>query len=116
MPKLGHIGIIANDPKNLAEWYRDILGFEIILEMKKKGRLPIYFLKGEEGSYIEILPPSFKNHIGFVVDHFDEAVKTLKTKGIVFEIIRETSMGWKIAYFQDPEGNQLEIIYRPKPL
>ena len=116
MLKVEHVGIIAKDPKSLAEWYRDALGFEIILEMKKSGRPPIYFLKGSEGSYIEILPPSFKNHVGFVVDDFDEMVNNLQKKGIVFETMRETSIGWKIGYFRDPEGNQLEIVYRSQPI
>jgi len=116
MLKLGHIGIIAKDPKALADWYKDVLGFEVILEMKKEGRPPIYFLKGDEGSYIEVLPPTFERHLGFVVDDFDETVKTLKSKGIVLENARGTSMGWTIGYFKDIEGNQLEIVHMPKPL
>ena len=62
--------------------------------MKKEGRPPIYFLKGEGGSYIEILPSAFKTHLGFVVDNFDEAVKKLQSKGISLENVRETGMGW----------------------
>lgn len=116
MIKLGHIGIIAEDPQSVANWYKDKLGFQIILEIKKEGRPPIYFLKGEGGSYIEILPPTFKTHLGFVVDDFNEAVNKLQSKGISLENVKKTGMGWMIGYFKDPVGNQLEIVYRPKPL
>jgi len=116
MFKLGHIGIIAKDPKALADWYKNVLGFEVILEMKREGRPPIYFLKGGGGSYIEVLPSTFETHLGFVVDNFDEAAKILESKGIVLENVRKTGMGWTIGYFRDSEGNQLEIVHMPEPL
>ena len=56
----------------------------------------------------------FKRHICFVVEDFDKAAKTLEERGIKLEGVRETSVGWKIGYFYDPEGNQLELQMRPK--
>jgi len=116
MYSLSHVGIIAEDPVTLAKWYKDVLGFEIILEMKKEGRPPIFFLRGEKGSYIEILPSIFTTHIAFVVDDFDKALKDLESKEVIFKEVRETNIGWKIGYFEDPQGNLLEIVYRPTPL
>lgn len=119
-----HIGLYANDPINLSRWYMEILGFSVILTLEKEGRPPIFFLQGEKGMVVEILPtkshrivrelsdPGY-SHIGLVVDDFDEVASSLKNKGVSLYDVRKTSNGWTIGYFDDPEGNRLEIIFRP---
>jgi catechol 2,3-dioxygenase-like lactoylglutathione lyase family enzyme len=52
------------------------------------------------------------SHIGIVVDNFDDFASYLKSKGISLHDVRYTSAGWKIGYFEDPEGNVLEIVQR----
>lgn len=113
---LEHIAIIAKNrsTKALADWYCKVLGFKVTLELKKEGRPPVYFLKLKNGSYLEIIPPNFPFHLGFPVDNFEKAVKELASEGIALENIRVTSKGWKEGFFNDPEGNKLQIIYRPK--
>jgi catechol 2,3-dioxygenase-like lactoylglutathione lyase family enzyme len=120
-----HIGIYAQDTSRLSQWYIDNLGFKIVRTLEKEGRPPIFFLQAEEGLAIEILPtnsprsarqltdPGY-SHIGLVVDDFDQVVSTLQTKGIAVQDIRSTTNGWTIGYFDDPEGNRLEMVYRPK--
>lgn len=124
MFKAEHIGIYAKDPVGLSNWYMDKLGFKVIRTLEKEGRPPIYFLKGEGGAVLEILPtnlstekrdlstPGF-SHLGLIIDDFKESQSMLKEKGVFLENVRETSNGWTIAYFKDPEGNQLELVYRP---
>lgn len=121
--KLEHIGIYARNPETLAEWYRDTLNLTVVRKLEKVGRPPIFFLKSEEGGEIEILPtteerrtrelkePGF-SHIGIVIDNFEEFASYLESKGISLYGVRDTSQGWKIGYFEDPEGNVLEIVQR----
>lgn len=122
---LEHIGIYSKNPAALSEWYGEVLGFTVVRTLKKEGRPPIFFMKGETGVVIEILPTSSTqqkrelsdpgySHIGIVVEDFDRAASTLQSKGIEPHDIRTTSNGWTIGYFEDPEGNRLEIVYRPK--
>jgi glyoxylase I family protein len=120
-----HVGLYAGDPVELAKWYIEMLGFEVVRTLEKEGRPPIYFLKGNRGLVIEILPtggtrsgrelsdPGY-SHIGIVVEDFDQAASSLKSKGISLFDVRQTSNGWTIGYFDDPEGNRLEIVCRPQ--
>jgi catechol-2,3-dioxygenase len=123
--KAEHIGIYANDVETLAQWYRDNFAFNIIRALEKEGRPPIYFLKEKAGLVIEILPTSTKkqkrelsdpgySHIGIVVEDFDQMAEHLKSKNIALHDVRKTSNGWKIGYLEDPEGNRLELVYRPQ--
>jgi catechol 2,3-dioxygenase-like lactoylglutathione lyase family enzyme len=120
-----HIGIYAQDTAGLSQWYVENLGFKVVRTLEKEGRPPIFFLQAEEGLAIEILPtnspraerqlsdPGY-SHIGLVVDDFNEVVTSLQAKGVVVQDIRTTTNGWTIGYFNDPEGNRLEMVYRPK--
>lgn len=123
--KIHHIGIYSNDPESLSTWYRDHLNFEVVSKLEKTPTRPkpIYFLKLESGSTIEILPfeampagergrgkyqPGNK-HLGILVDDFDKASLELKSKGISVFDAKVTSKGWKIGYLKDPDGNLIEI-------
>ncbi|HEY44574.1 MAG TPA: VOC family protein [Anaerolineae bacterium] len=119
-----HIGIYARDPVALSRWYLDKLGFKVVRTLEKEGRPPIFFLEGEKGLVIEILPTTSSlvarelsdpgySHIGLIVEDFDQAASSLQSKGVSLYDVRATSNGWTIGYFNDPEGNRLEIVYRP---
>ncbi len=120
-----HLGIYAEDPTVLSQWYVDKLGFSVVRTLEKEGRPPIFFLQGEGGMVLEILPsPSARpsrgltdpgySHIGLLVTDFDQAAASLESSGVSVHDARSTSNGWTIGYFEDPEGNQLEIVYRPQ--
>ena len=121
--KLEHFGIYARDTKALADWYCDVLGFFVVRTLEKEGRPPIFFLAADEGGEIEILPTSEPHlerklnqagfsHIGLIIADFEGLEQALGAKGIALEGVRETSNGWKIGYFKDPEGNVLELVRR----
>jgi catechol 2,3-dioxygenase-like lactoylglutathione lyase family enzyme len=121
--RIGHLGIYARNVEALANWYRDVLNFEVVTKLENPDRPPIYFLKSRQGVEIEILPttkerrirelrdPGF-SHICITVDSFEEFATYLESKGISLHGVRDTSAGWKIGYFEDPEGNVLEIMRR----
>lgn len=119
-----HVGIYAKDVEAVKQWYCDVLGFKVVRKLEKAGRPPIYFLAKEEGGLmIEILPTTAErkerelmdpgySHIALIVDSFDEVASYLRSKGISLFGVRMTSVGWKIGYFKDPEGNILELVKR----
>jgi glyoxylase I family protein len=122
--KVEHLGIYAKDPEALSQWYREKLGFSVVRKLEKEGRPSIYFLKGEGGWEVEILPSALSprqkeltapgySHIGLVVDDFEKTNRFLESKGVSLHDVRSTSNGWTIGYFEDPEGNFLEVVYRP---
>jgi len=123
--RLEHIGIYAHDTDALREWYENVLGMKMIRKLEKEGRPPIFFLAGEGGLKLEILPSSSReirrelsdpgySHLGIAVDDFEATARSLSAKGINLHDVRTTSTGWTIGYFEDPEGNRLEIVYRPE--
>jgi glyoxylase I family protein len=122
--RLEHFGLYARDPEALAKWYEKSVGLHVIRCLEKEGRPPVYFLAGAGDAEIEILPteeprvdrdltaPGF-SHLGFVVEDFDSEQRRLAAEGIPLRGVRETSNGWRIGYFEDPEGNRIEIVHRP---
>ena len=121
--RLEHFGIYAEDTQALADWYRDVLGFRVVRTLEKEGRPPVYFLAADEGGEIEILPTKEAHaertlsqggfsHIGLIIDDFEAVGRKLHAKGITLEGVRDTSNGWKIGYFTDPEGNTIELVRR----
>ena len=91
--------------------------YAIAMALAEKGDL----LQGWE---IEILPSTLSprekeltapgySHVGLVVDDFEKTSRFLASKGVSLHDVRSTSNGWTIGYFEDPEGNVLEVVYRP---
>ena len=118
-----HVGLYAKDPAALADWYERVLGLTVVRKLEKAGRPPVFFLKGSQGAQLEILPtqtsPGEKSidksgytHLGIVIDDFVSFEKGLAEQGIELWGVRDTSNGWRIGYFNDPEGNILEIVKR----
>ncbi|MCY3766010.1 MAG: VOC family protein [Gemmatimonadetes bacterium] len=121
-----HIAIVAADSKALARWYCDVLGFEMILENDES---QTYFVRLPGGGILEFLPSNDRapavcadddagiRHIALKVDDFDSACRTLEERGAEFVgPYRETPTGTRFNFVADPEGNLLQIVYRPEPL
>jgi len=118
-----HVGIYARDSVALAEWYARHLQLKEVRRIERGGRPPVVFLQGEDGAVLEILPttaaamdrhldsPGY-SHLGIVVADLEAASERLAEEGIEVSGVRETSNGWKIGYFRDPEGNLLELVQR----
>jgi len=118
-----HFGLYAHDTQSLAKWYQDVLGFRVVRTLEKEGRPPIFFLTADEGGQIEILPTNEPHaerslnqggfsHIGLIIEDFEALETSLKGRGIELEGVRDTSNGWRIGYFRDPEGNTIELVRR----
>lgn len=121
-----HFAVAAKDTAKLSHWYRDLLGFTVAYDNKKEP--PTFFVRLGAGSMLELIPASEAarqarrtnepgmSHFAVSVGNFEAAQADLKAKGIELRDVREASRGVKVGYFDDPEGNLVQIIYRPEPL
>lgn len=118
-----HVGVYANDTEVLSIWYKHTLGMRETHRIEKAGRPPVVFLQGETGAIVEFLPTSELkreralncpgySHLGIVVENIDQEIGRLAGLGVDVKGVRSTSNGWTIGYFDDPEGNTLELIQR----
>jgi catechol 2,3-dioxygenase-like lactoylglutathione lyase family enzyme len=119
---LEHTAIASPDPRRLAQWYVDHLGFHINFEYAGN-----YFVKAPNGAMLEIIPaegdrPSNKmkdpgiRHLAIAVENFDAAHEDLKHKSVKFLTEPYTTQGNRLVFFSDGDGNILHLIEREKPL
>jgi glyoxylase I family protein len=120
-----HMGLSAQDPKRLADWYVSSLGFTVVHAIEER---KTYFVRDEHGGMLEIYPsrvpvPPVDNlhsgyrHLAVAVTDFEMELKRLRDNGVSFpeESIVTTEV-MKLAFFRDPEGNLLHLVERMRPL
>ncbi len=119
---LEHTGIASPDPKRLAGWYVDHLGFAI--NHVYDGN---YFVKASNGTMLEIFPsegdaaafqtktPGLR-HLAIWVDNFDAACGELKRQGVSFAGEPFENKGNRLVFFTDCDGNLVHLIHRIRPL
>ena len=119
---LEHTAIAAREPKALAGWYVETLGFVINFEYDGN-----YFVKAPNGAMLEIIPaegaapgtamrtPGLR-HLAVTVEDFAAAHAALQAKGVRFLGEPFVNQGNRLVFFHDLEGNILHLIQREKPL
>ena len=119
---LEHTAIASPDPKRLAEWYCEYLGFHINFTYQV-----FFFVKAPNGSMLEIIPsagdrpaadlktPGIR-HLAIEVDDFDAAHEQLKGRSVKFIGEPYEALGNRLVFFEDCDGNVLHLIKRPQPL
>jgi len=119
---LEHTAIASPNPRRLADWYVQHLGFHINFEYDGN-----FFVKAANGTMLEIIPsegdapangmkvPGIR-HLAIAVSDFDAAFGRLKQQGV--DILKEpfTNQGNRLVFFTDSDGNILHLIQREKPL
>lgn len=119
---LEHTAIASPNPRRLADWYVQHLGFHINFEYDGN-----YFVKASNGTMLEIIPSEGETpvngmkipgirHLAISVTDFDAAYRRLKEQEV--EILKEpfTNQGNRLVFFADTDGNILHLIQREKPL
>ena len=119
---LEHTAIASPSPRTLAQWYVDHLEFRINFEADGN-----FFVRAENGSMMEIIPsegpraaqkirdPGIR-HLAIAVTDFDAAHASLKTRGVNFLGEPYLSMGNRVVFFTDCDGNVVHLIQRARPL
>lgn len=119
---LEHTAIASPDPRKLAQWYVDHLGFRINFEYDGN-----YFVRAANGGVLEIIPsegprgeqkmrdPGIR-HLAIQVKDFDGAHAALRSQGVHFLGDPYVNMGNRLVFFTDCDGNLVHLIQRERPL
>lgn len=121
---LEHIGLAAQDPTALKDWYERVLGARVMYNSANIP--PTYFVELPGGVRVEIyqgnytIPETADNglqgwrHTALSVESIDVAKAELEKKGIRFtENVKPAGGGGRVLFFQDCEGNLLHLVERP---
>lgn len=117
-----HIAIASINPHKLADWYVGILEFKIFSTADTA-----VFIQAPNRTLFEIFSannqqaePGQKDtglrHIAIAVDNFEAAYARLREAGIRFETEPYEASGNTVAFFRDPDGNLLHLLFRPSPI
>lgn len=119
---IDHPAVAAENGEALANWYCEVLGYEMVF----KDPRPIWLLKAEDGTILEILPidsnprPFRTNltpgwsHLALKVDDIESAIQHLDSYNIEWSsVLSPATGGGKVRTFFDPEHNVLQLIERP---
>ncbi len=116
-----HVGVLAENPEKLAQWYERVLNFQVIYTSNDSR--PTIFLAGDNGQLLELIPDQSENqvpnkdkrfHLAIKVNDFNEALAKLRAEKVETETSFDIFRGGKVVFFQDPEGNWLHLIFRPE--
>ncbi len=118
--KSHHIAMRSPDYARAKAFYTETLGFPIVGQLP--GREVVFIDIG--GTTIELSqgtpkpgdqkPSCGLMHLAFEVDDVDATYAELKAKGVEFFIEPRTPFGdLRIAFFRDPDGNELELFHSP---
>ncbi|MBN2248537.1 MAG: VOC family protein [Coriobacteriia bacterium] len=116
-----HIGIVVSDLERSKSFYRT-LGFidgnERVMADKTLSFMRLGALEIELFAYAEPVPApdlpervlGFK-HLALETQNIDAAFSELREAGIIAEdiAIREMPGGWRLLFFPDPDGMEIEI-------
>lgn len=118
-----HVAIICSNYERSKKFYVGTLGFSIIRETLRKERNSWKLdLKVNEHTALELFsfpnPPARPSrpeacglrHLAFAVDNLEEAIASLRAKGVGTEPVRVDELtGQRFTFFADPDGLPLEI-------
>jgi catechol-2,3-dioxygenase len=124
LKRIGHVLLRVADMEQSKAFYTDTLGFEVVEEDPVHGG--VFMTLGEQGHTLDLVPVEHPehdqrsagnrvgvHHIAFQVDSHDalkEAYFTLQEQGI--QVVRAVDhVSQQSIYFDDPDGNRLEIYY-----
>lgn len=120
--KLEHVGVMVKDMARSIEFYRTVLGMELLGTLDHQNGIKLAFLgfpgAGEtqlelvEG-YNDSLPAEGKvHHLAFTVDDIDAEIARIAGLGVTFIDPDITTLpnGAKYRFFYGPDGEWLELF------
>ena len=120
---IGGLFIYSNDPKTLADWYKDKMGIELAYNAEEKNYYCVFvrskdnfgantvFAIKQAGSMLSSERNQFT--VNFRVDDFDGIIERLKTKGVVIDRTQDYPGFGRFGWIKDLEGNLIEF-WQPK--
>ena len=125
---IGGVFLFSNNPKQLAEWYRDSLGIVAAGQDSECNSLFTTFdhrdLENPEVKRTvawaimratqDIKDKPRTGQINYRVKNMAEVLEHLKSKGVAIEKTAEYPGYGKFAWLKDPDGNKIEL-WEPSP-
>lgn len=121
--KFLHAMIRVSDLKKSLEFYKEILGFDIVKELRLDDCTLYYLGCKESGDFqIELTDNDEKvekyengnafGHFAFSAENLEEVAQKIKKLGIdwLYEPYELSAINSKIAFLKDPDGNEIELI------
>ena len=114
-----HIAVRTPDFVRAKAFYTETLGFPIVGNIPGKdivfiniGGTTIELMQGPAPAKWERPGAGFM-HLAFEVEDVDATYASLVTKGVEF-FVQPTNVGdIRLAFFRDPDGNELELFHSP---
>lgn len=119
-----HIGLPAQRPAELKDWYVKVLGAKLIFDNGQTP--PAFFLALADGLMLEIYEADFAmkecsdnamagfRHLALRVDSIEHARAALEKLGVEFpDAIKNAGGGGRVLFFRDLENNLLHFVERP---
>ncbi|NIM04828.1 MAG: hypothetical protein GTO55_02655 [Armatimonadetes bacterium] len=119
-----HLAIMAADAEKIARFYIDVLGFEKAgrLQVPDAGTLVFVELNDTKLEFFSGGTPAKESqwgnqqvgykHICLLVDSVVEETDRLKSLGIKFLLDPTDVADLRVSFFEDPEGNVIEMLER----
>ena len=120
---LEHLGLPAQDPAALKDWYVRTLGAKVAFS--HTGSPPMFMISFPDGKMVEIYQADSSldetgdnklsgwRHVALRVDSLEAAKKELEKRGVQFtEKIKAAAGGGRVLFFRDVEGNLLHLVER----
>ena len=113
--RMGHVAIQVADVEKAAKFYRELLGLTPAWKVEQDwtilscGKDDLALIrKGPDVHH----PPHFGFRVGSA-EAVNEAYEELKDKVKITKGVKDHRDKSRSFYFEDPDGNQIEIIYDP---
>ena len=120
---LEHIGLAAQDPTALKDWYVRSLGARVVFTNGETP--PAWFIELPGGVWVEIYQGNYGakeisdnklqgwRHLALTVESIEHARHELQSRGVlVTEQVKPAGGGGRVLFFQDPDGNLLHLVER----
>jgi len=118
---VGGVFIKSDNPKALADWYRDVLGLKIeawggaMLAYDAPGHPPAVVWSPFPASTTYMAPSKREFMINLAVDDLDAILARLAAKGVTVLKRDDTDPSGKFAWILDPDGTKIELWQPTKP-
>ena len=115
--KMKHITIHTDKLESSIEFYSQVLGLSVQMDMRKNGGMSIVFLSNEEGEtaieLIEDKDASYAGHgisIGFSAENVDVKRRELESAGYSPSPMISPNPHVRFFFIEDPNGVKIQII------
>jgi predicted enzyme related to lactoylglutathione lyase len=116
---VGGVFVASSDPRALAKWYKDMLGFSVqpwggaTFAYDAPGHPPVLAWTALPLKSGYLAPSKREFMIDFAVDDLDAFTARLQRKGVAILKRDDSDPSGKFAWIVDPDGTKIEL-WQPK--